>query len=42
MIENKENLNGFVGICVDGFIFGWGKVEGYIIKNYFLKGWRLE
>lgn len=41
-IENKENLNGFVGICVDGFTLGWGKAEGHIIKNYFPKGWRLE
>lgn len=41
-IENLENLNGFVGMCVDGFTLGWGKAEGHIIKNYFPRGWRLE
>lgn len=41
-IENRENLKGFIGICVDGFTLGWGKGEGDFIKNYFPKGWRLE
>ncbi len=32
---------GWVLICVDGFPLGFGKVSGGIIKNKYLRGWRM-
>ena len=28
-------------VCVDGFVLGWGKLNGGILKNKYYPGWRL-
>ena len=38
-LKNKNNLNGYILICVDDFPLGFGKAEKDIIKNKIDKGW---
>lgn len=36
----NSNSNGWVLVCVDGYPLGWGKYDGYSLKNKYLSGWR--
>lgn len=36
----NSNSNGWVLVCVDGYPLGWGKYDGYCLKNKYLSGWR--
>ncbi len=35
-----EGQNGLTAICVDGYVLGWAKQTGGIVKNLYPKGWR--
>ncbi len=36
----NSHSNGWVLVCVDGYPLGWGKYDGYTLKNKYLAGWR--
>ena len=38
-LKNRNNQNGYILICVEGFPLGFGKAQNDIIKNKIDKGW---
>jgi len=36
----KMNDKGWALMCVDGYPLGWGKYDGFSLKNKYLAGWR--
>lgn len=37
---SKDIHKGWILFCVDGYPLGWGKYDGYSLKNKYLAGWR--
>jgi NOL1/NOP2/sun family putative RNA methylase len=37
-----EGKNGWKLVCIDGFPVGWGKLSNGILKNHYMKEWRMQ
>ena len=40
-ISYETDYNGFVAVCVEGYVLGFGKVSHNQVKNHYPKGLRL-